>query len=389
MADQAIDSGAPVDATAGLIDTQIASAQDTLGQNQADLLTARKQEQDYIAARDADVANYDPESAAGPQPTFTQPTPQDHFQDVMRVSPLLMALGAVGGAFTKQHGITMLASTNAMMKGVVQGNADAYAQARDNYEAQYKNFQDKSKTWLDVYKAYSTAYKGRIDADQKAVQGANAAVGIYERAGAVTKADIARMISLREALAKNNATALHQSKEDVVAQLRAENDRLKAEAAGKNADTNAHKEGRITANDKGKAGAGGDAAVQASETITQLKQLIDNNAFVTGAGGKARRLGEFVESSFNGDAKLPATQFAAKMKLLEAKAGELLKMKGRMGADQRKQITDAIDATKSATSGPQAKVQLDELARLLAVPPRKTINGVTYEQRDGKWYTSQ
>ena len=119
-----------------------------------------------------DRADFNPmgdEGTGGPRPTFNEPDPQDHMQDIMKVAPLWMALGAMGGAFFKQSGFTMLSSTNAMMKGLVQGNADAYAQAREKYDKDYAEFRDKQKTWQDVYRAYLSAYKGRIDADVRVV----------------------------------------------------------------------------------------------------------------------------------------------------------------------------------------------------------------------------
>jgi hypothetical protein len=107
---------------------------------------------------------------------------------------------------------------------------------------------------------------------------------------------------------------------------------------------------------------------------------------LTGAGGKGRRIVEFVQSSLDGDAQLPATEFASKMHLLLAKVPEILKMKGKMGKDQREQINEAVSGLENATSGPQAKVKLNELKKLLAIPPTKTLDGKTYVQRDGKWY---
>ena len=115
------------------------------------------------------------------QPQFNMPEPQNHFKDIVGLSPLIMALGAVGGVFGRAHGIAMLASTNAMMKGMVTGADDQYKDARAQYDNKYAQFRDQWKTWQDTYKAYMTAYKGRVDAQARAVQGANAAVGIDQK----------------------------------------------------------------------------------------------------------------------------------------------------------------------------------------------------------------
>jgi hypothetical protein len=361
---------------------------DTSAASNPDLALLQEQQTAAIANRDAatdklaaDSSSFDPERAVGAQPTFNQATPQDHFQDVMKQAPLMMALGAIGGAFGKQHGITMLASTNAMMKGIVQGNADAYSAAREKYDQQYAEFKDKQKTWMDVYKAYSAAYKGRIDADIKAVQGANAAVGIFDRDVRMTKTQIGQTALLSKKLDESQAKVARMSSQDAT-------DKIKADAAAKNADANQKKAATGAAAETRKADSTGTAGaeVQAGKTIDELESLIDSNAFVTGAGGTGRRLFEFVQSNLDKDAKLPATEFASKMHLLMAKVPEILKMKGKMGKDQREQINDAVSGLENATSGPQAKVKLDELKKLLAIPPTKTIDGKTYVQKDGKWY---
>jgi hypothetical protein len=204
--------------------------------------------------------SFDPDSAAGPQPTFNYPEPQDHFKDVMAQAPLLMGLAAIGGAFGKMHGMTMLASTNAMMKGLVQGNDAAYSDARQKYDAAFDQYKTQQKTWFDTYRAYIQAYKGRVDAQARAVQGANAAVGMDIRDQAMTQKNVAQVAliqpkideihakiraldsnavsnRMRADAAKSNAAArteqvLTQAKTADTNTLAAMNRSLKAEADG-------------------------------------------------------------------------------------------------------------------------------------------------------------
>ncbi len=338
--------------------------------------------EDDILARDrADFNPTGPEGTQGPQPTFNEPNPQDHMKDVMKQAPLLMALGALGGALGHQHGITMLASTNAMMKGLVQGNSEAYSAAREKYEKDYAEFKDKNKTWMDVYRAYLTAYKGRIDADIRARAAANTSVGIANKDVAVGQSEVAKRVQLMTQLERTQGQLNRWSRQDITDMIKAEAEAARAGAAVTNANTNAGKAAAAGA----KGGKAQEVEVRAGQTIDELSKLIDENQFLTGVGGKARKLYEFVDSSTTGETNLPATQFASKMHLLEADVPEILKIKGKMGVDQRKQIYDAIDALKAATSGPQAKIQFQELKRLLNLPNTKTINGVTYTQVDGKW----
>ena len=173
----------------------------------------------------SDRADFDPtgiEGTQGPQPTFNEPTPQDHMQDIMKVAPLWMALGAIGGKFFKQSGLTMLSSTNAMMKGLVQGNADAYGQAREKYEQDYANFRDKQKTWMDTYKAYIQAYKGRIDADLRAVAGANTAVGIADKDLRAAHADVFKADQIAQQADRLTGLLLHWQNQDAQNAIRTE-----------------------------------------------------------------------------------------------------------------------------------------------------------------------
>lgn len=122
---------------------------------------------------------YDPSSVMGPPPQAPTPdmAPKDHFDGMMKVAPLFMALAAVGGKFARVNGIGMLKTTNEMMKGMLSGNAQAYQNASQEYDKKWQDYNDKYRTWIDTYKAYNTAYKDRIDAQYKAVEGANKAIG--------------------------------------------------------------------------------------------------------------------------------------------------------------------------------------------------------------------
>ncbi len=199
------------------------------------------------------VTGFDPSSETGPKPTFDEQLPQDHMQDLMKVAPIWMAFAALGGKFAHQSGLTMLTSTNAMMKGIVQGNSEQYAVARAKYDADYEAFKDKQKTWIDTYKAYAQAYKGRIDAAVQAFRGANTAVGIAESA-AKNAENQARMMQLLPAqIALLNAKVRDTDADTVkkgveaqaliervqLAQRKAEDDERKTDVLIKNADTKA------------------------------------------------------------------------------------------------------------------------------------------------------
>lgn len=345
------------------------------------------EEQEALKDRDranaqlaADSGNFDPEGALGKEPTFTANVPQDHFQDVMKQAPLLMALGAVGGLFGRAHGVAMLQTTNAMMKGVVQGNADAYSEARQKYDQQMEDFKAKQKTWVEVYKAYAAAYKGRIDADLRAQQGANAAVGIIGRQTELTKKQIGDTIKLSEQLKTGDARIDRYSHQDVTDALRAQNDKEKADAAASRAANAAAASGK-KADDKAKTQAQSSAMVL--QQIDELNDLLDKNRGLTGVAGAARRGLEWVDSSVDASAPLPATQFKSKMDTMLTNVYQMVKSKGnRLGLDERKKIEDAVEGVKM-TSGAQQKVKLAELKEMvtgMSAPEQGALPILTPEQ---------
>jgi hypothetical protein len=346
----------------------------------------------------ADMASYDPEAEAGQRPAaFTEPTPQDHFGDLMAQAPIMMALGAIGGKFGNAHGVAMLQSTNAMMSGMIKGNDAAYAKAREDYDAKYQQYKEQSKTWLDVYKAYQTAYKGRIDADQRAIQGANASVGLLERDEASTKANIAQRLKLDQKIEEMNQKIAKWDADRPIAQQRADAQSESAHAstsrartAQQNADTASSKE----ADKKTGSSADVDAAVALlDKNIDALKR---NPSFMAGGGGQLRQGKEYVAGLFDKNADTTATQFRANNELMKTEITKALKSKGKMGKDEREILERAIDVVDGRfTNGPQAIARLeaarDVIKNQVRTPSKyqaTTINGQQYykDSTTGKVY---
>jgi hypothetical protein len=183
----------------------------------------------------ASIQGFNPPENTSP-PSFTQPAPTDHFNDIVGLSPLLMALGAIGGKFGNAHGIAMLQSTNAMMKGIVTGSAEQYADARQQYEQKYDQWRDQQRTWDDTYKAYMTAYKGRIDAQQKAVNGANAAVGIALKNANMTEKQVMDAQKVGAQIADYHSKIASRSAGDESKRIQADSSAARAATAEKEVD---------------------------------------------------------------------------------------------------------------------------------------------------------
>ena len=170
-------------------------------------------------------ADFNPEAMAGERPAeFNMPEPQNQFNAIVGMSPLLAALGAVGGVFGRAHGISMLMTTNAMMKGMVQGADDQYQDARKQYEFKYQQWKDQLRTFNDTYKAYMQAYKGRIDAADRAYKGALAAVGMDAKGTKLTNDQYEKMIKLGILMDTKDEKIRHDKAQEVT-------DRIKADSA--------------------------------------------------------------------------------------------------------------------------------------------------------------
>lgn len=197
--------------------------------NTDQLIQTRDQAQADLSSS---ISNFNPPENTV-SPSFNEPVPTDHFNDIVGLSPLLMALGAVGGKFGNVHGIAMLQSTNAMMKGMVTGSAEQYQDARKQYDEKYSQWQDQQRTWSDTYKAYMAAYKGRIDAQQRAVQGANAAVGLAGKSDNMSKKQVLDMLKLKNQIADTTSKINSRSSTDESKRITAESSAARAATAEK------------------------------------------------------------------------------------------------------------------------------------------------------------
>jgi len=100
---------------------------------------------------------------------FQQPAPKPVTNPLGRLFPLL-AISAFGGKLTKQDAGLMLASTTGLVKGYLAGNEEVMQQHEAAYQEAYKRFKDRQEQQDKIFKEMREAYKGRVDADVKALQ---------------------------------------------------------------------------------------------------------------------------------------------------------------------------------------------------------------------------
>lgn len=108
---------------------------------------------------------------------FTGAAPMDPGKDLMqRMSPLLL-FAAFGGSKSKAMAGTMLAATSGTIKGFLEGNEEAYKDSVTKYNEAFAAFKEHQEQQSKIYTQMREAYKGRVDADIKALQFARQITG--------------------------------------------------------------------------------------------------------------------------------------------------------------------------------------------------------------------
>lgn len=125
-------------------------------------------EQDQLAASEKGLQDFQ-SSAADAASRETPPVPpQQHANILNRLAPLLL-LSSFGGRSARLNAQAMLGATSGTIQGYLKGNAEAVQQQQLGYEEAYKRWEDQNKQFDRVYDIYLDAYKGRVDAQQKAL----------------------------------------------------------------------------------------------------------------------------------------------------------------------------------------------------------------------------
>jgi hypothetical protein len=103
------------------------------------------------------------------QPQFTEKPPERQI-GITSVAPFLIGLAALGGKVAGLHATTMLGATNGMVQGLIQGNEEKYRDQKAQFDATYQQYRDKWDQHNKIFNEMREVYKGRVDADQKALQ---------------------------------------------------------------------------------------------------------------------------------------------------------------------------------------------------------------------------
>lgn len=98
------------------------------------------------------------------------PTRQAAAATAMHLAGPISLLTAIGGAMTRQSGIAMLGALNGVVSGVQEGAENQFNDAMDKWNASYKAMMEKEQLQEKIYDTFLEAYKGRADAQDKAIE---------------------------------------------------------------------------------------------------------------------------------------------------------------------------------------------------------------------------
>jgi hypothetical protein len=128
-----------------------------------------------LSGDEAALANLAKEEQAS-APQFTEKPPERQ-QGITSVAPFLIGLAALGGKAAGLHATAMLGATNGMVQGLIQGNEQQYKDQKTAYDQAYEQYRTKWDAQNKIFNEMRAVYKGRADADLKALQFARQVTG--------------------------------------------------------------------------------------------------------------------------------------------------------------------------------------------------------------------
>lgn len=265
---------------------------------------------------------------------------------VMATMPYLVGLAALGGKAAGLHAKTMLGATNGMVQGMLQGSEQRYTDEKKKYDDAYKRWLDKFEQQQRLFTEMRQVYKGRIDADMKALEFARRATNDQHKSGQDDFKNWMQEQEYARKLKETNERVDHDRATEQIAREKIE--RAKAAATKKQADH----------------------TKAVDDTISEIDGLISKiqqNPDVTGARGYLSRGLETVRTATGvGDqTDVHAHQFQSAMQALMTKLPKLLTGSSKSAKDERERVDQIANGLSLGSTGPIAIGKLNELKTIL------------------------
>lgn len=411
--------GAPTREQQSMMDAILAAEQRSEAEEEEQLHTTiadlKTTEQEEEGITQAEIENLEQAPPAPPTQTANP---------LQRMAPLLM-IAALGGKAAKLDANAMLGATMGTVQGYLSGNQQAYENSVKTYDEAYKRFQERQKTQEQVFEKMREAYKGRADADQKALEAAHAVTG-DERA--ITKDALEAQEHLQKAAQTVAKTQYEMDRGNYHDRAQIAMAQKKAQAAQGvpkppvgyeyQIDPATRKPVRDASGQPIlKPIPGGPAAVAADkrqQSGQQQQQLIDrmdhqidqitatikaNPGVTTGVPGMLTRAEQVVKGHLGMAESTAATDLKAQAEQLSVLLAQYDKSGGHPSTFLIKMVQDISGGTTPLSDDANTLSRLAQLRALLndertnasgtaspTVTNTKTIGGVTYVQRNGQWY---
>lgn len=283
----------------------------------------------------------------GPAPTPPQ-DPRVNQNGIMRSMPFLIGLATIGGKLANVSGKAMLGSVNAMMQGAIQGNEQAYKEARRQYDEAWTRYKSKYDVQAQVYEQMREVFKGRVDADLKALEIARRAIGDQ------TKIDHDSLRAWQWEM--DYARKMHDAEE----RSRLMEQRI-ATLQSQSGLNNARADHLRT-----KFANPAETVDQAGQQIDALIQHLDANPRVAGLWGYGTRFLESVKGTLGNDDPAPAHEFSTAMNAFMLQLPKLLTGSSKSAKDERARIDSIASAISAGVPANVAKQKLLEIKSILA-----------------------
>lgn len=164
-----------------------------------------------LGGDEAALANLAKEEQAS-APQFTEKPPERQ-QGLTSVAPFLIGLAALGGKAAGLHATTMLGATNGMVQGLIQGNEQKYKDQKTAYDQAYEQYRTKWDQQNKIFNEMRQVYKGRADADLRALQFARQVTGDEHRISNDDVKNHLHAIEIDDKLKKTNIDAAYKQGE--------------------------------------------------------------------------------------------------------------------------------------------------------------------------------
>jgi hypothetical protein len=271
---------------------------------------------------------------------------------IMDVAPLFIGLAAIGGRMTGIHAKTMLAATNGMVQGMLQGNEKAFADQQAQFEQSRKRLMEMSQLRQQYYETLYRAYGDTANSKERAIKAARDLVNDgFKHDIDVIKAE-AQNKALEDKLFMGLQNLEIKEMQTQISSMRE-----------KSLDEHYQREDATRA--QGKANKAKERDTEIDNVTVLLDRVIkaeEENPGFAGARGYYARAKELATTTFGADAS-GAGQFKSDTEELTTRLPKALQMGGsKIGAKWSQEKTDSI--MSGVKLGTNAKINIRELKSL-------------------------